>query len=193
MTDDAGPRRMRGGPTPGLTPSQTVGPFLSIGLHWDDGPHAVPDGTAGAVRIGGVLLDGAGDPVGDGVVETWQADADGAFAPRPGFRGLARSLTGADGTWEVLTVMPAPLPTPDGEVEAPHLDVSVFARGLLDRLVTRVYFPDQSANDTDPVLRAVPPSRRGTLVARAVPGGYRFDIRLQGHQGGGDETVFFDL
>lgn len=185
----------------GLTPAQTVGPFLAIGLAWPDGPAAVAAGTAGAVRIAGVVLDGAGDPVPDGMVETWQADPAGRFAhpddPRgpaaptvAGFRGFARCLTDAHGRWHVDTVKPGPLPTPEGGLEAPHLDVSVFARGLLDRVVTRLYFPDEAvANAADPVLARVPEARRHTLIA--VPDGeaLRFDIRLQGEQ----ETVFFDL
>lgn len=185
-----------------LTPSQTAGPFLSIGLGWPDGGDVVPPGTAGAFRLHGRVLDGAGDPLTDAVVETWQADPDGRFdhpddprgaAPSrvPGFRGFGRSLTDADGHWEVRTVRPGPLPAPDGGTEAPHLDVTVLARGLLDRLVTRVYLPDEPLNATDPVLRQVPPERRSTLVAtREDDGGtLRFDIRLQGE----GETVFLQV
>lgn len=184
-----------------LTPSQTVGPFLHIALPWPDGPDVVPEGTHGAIRLVGRVLDGAGEPVTDALIETWQADPEGRFVhpddPRgdsrvraEGFRGFGRCPTGADGSYEIRTVIPGPLPAPDGEQEAPHLDVSVFARGLLDRLVTRVYFPAEPANETDPVLRAVPSDRRSTLIA--VPeddAGYRFDIVLQG----AGETVFFDV
>lgn len=190
------------GPFP-LTPAQTVGPFLRIALDWPDGPQVVPPGTVGAVRIGGRVIDGAGDPVGDALVETWQADPDGRFAhpddPRgpvdpavPGFRGFGRCPTDEQGRYEVLTVKPAALPGPDGRVEAPHLDVSVFARGLLDRVVTRIYFPDEpAANAADPVLAAIPdPARRATLIAVAEDDGrLRFDIHLQGER----ETVFFAL
>jgi protocatechuate 3,4-dioxygenase alpha subunit len=185
-----------------LTPSQTVGPFLHIALPWPDGPDVVPPGTPGTLRIVGRVVDGAGEPVPDGLIETWQADPDGRFAhaddPRgaaepsvQGFRGFGRCETDGDGCYEIRTLKPGPLPTPDGGVEAPHLDVSVFARGLLDRVVTRLYFPDEAeANEADPVLAAVPAKRRGTLVASAVePGVLRFDIVLQG----ADETVFFDL
>jgi protocatechuate 3,4-dioxygenase alpha subunit len=184
----------------GLTPSQTVGPYLGIALPWDDGPYAVPEGTPGAVRIFGRVLDGHGDPVGDALVETWQADPDGRFdhpddprgAARPsveGFRGFARCPTDADGRWAVLTLKPGPLPAGDDDrTEAPHVDVSVFARGMLNRVVTRVYFPDEAeANAADPVLASVEPERRSTLVAVAEDGGYRFDVRLQGDH----ETVFF--
>jgi protocatechuate 3,4-dioxygenase, alpha subunit len=185
----------------GLTPTQTVGPFLSIGLTWDDGPDVVPQGSPGAIEIVGHLYDGNGAAVPDGLIETWQADADGRFAhpddPRDagpptsgGFRGFGRSATDAEGRWHVTTVKPGPLPTPDGAIEAPHLDVSVFARGLLDRVVTRIYFPDETdANRNDPVLSAIEPARRASLIA--IPAGdmLHFDIHLQGP----DETVFFDV
>jgi protocatechuate 3,4-dioxygenase alpha subunit len=181
-----------------LTPSQTVGPFLHIGLPWDDGPSVVPEGQPGAVVIAGTVRDGEGAPVPDALVETWQADPAGRFThpddPRgPGtgdFRGFGRCATDADGRYWIRTVKPGPLPTPDGGTEAPHLDVTVLARGLLDRVVTRIYFPDEeAANAADPVLSTVDESRRGTLVATATDGGYRFDIRLQGS----GETVFFDV
>lgn len=189
--------------TGGLTPSQTVGPFLDLGLPWDDGPFVVPPATPGAVRVTGQVLDGAGAPLPDAVVETWQADPDGRFdhpddprgAARPtvaGFRGFGRSTTDGDGRYEIVTLRPGPLPAPDGGTEAPHLDVSVFARGMLDRVVTRIYFPDeQAANAADPVLSAVDdPGRRGTLIAAAgADGELLFDIRLQGDH----ETVFFDV
>ena len=126
-----------------LTPSQTAGPFLAIGLPWADGPYVMPEGTPGAIMIGGRVLDGAGAPVTDAMVETWQADPDGRFAhpddPRgsseaAGFRGFGRCLTDAAGRYRVTTLRPGRLPSADGGWEAPHLDVSVFARGLLDRL-----------------------------------------------------------
>ena len=180
------------------TPAQTVGPFLSLGLDWPDGPGVVDPGTPGAVRIGGRLLDGNGDGVGDGLIETWQAGPDGRFpepapaaAPGGAFRGFGRCLTDAGGNWEVVTLKPAPLPAPGGAREAPHLDVSVFARGLLHRLVTRIYFSDEAAaNAEDPVLRSLPDAAaRATLIAEGAEGGYRIDIHLQGP----DETVFFRL
>jgi protocatechuate 3,4-dioxygenase, alpha subunit len=187
-----------------LTPSQTTGPFLAIGLPWVDGPYVVPEGTPGTITIGGRVLDGAGEPVTDAIVETWQADPDGRFAhpddprgplcPAAGFRGFGRCPTDAAGRYRLLTLRPGRLPSADGGWEAPHLDVSVFARGLLDRVVTRIYFPDeQAANLADPVLAAIAdPDRRTTLIAAAEPGlqgQFRFDIRLQGER----ETVFFDL
>jgi protocatechuate 3,4-dioxygenase alpha subunit len=185
-----------------LTPSQTVGPYFSMRLPWPQGPCVVAAGAPGAVTVYGRLLDGAGDPVPDGLIETWQASPAGRFAhpgdprgPVPGgdlaFRGFGRCPTGHDGTYQIVTLKPGPLPSGDGRTEAPHIDVSVFARGMLDRCVTRIYFPDEdAANDADPVLQAVPAARRATLVA--VPAGQnllRFDIHLQGD----GETVFFDL
>jgi protocatechuate 3,4-dioxygenase, alpha subunit len=172
------------------TPSQTIGPFFAVGLIWPDGAEAVPEGTPGAVRIGGRVLDGQGDPVPDALVETWQADPQGRFAS-PGFRGFGRCPTDAEGCWAIRAVKPGALSAPDGGVEAPHLDVSVFARGLLGRLVTRIYFPDEAqANAADPVLASVEdPAARARLVAVAEADGLRFDIRLQGEQ----ETPFLAI
>lgn len=180
-----------------LTPTQTVGPYLSLGLPWPDGPDVVPDGTPGAVLVGGTVVDGTGALVPDALVETWQADPDGRFdhpddprgAAKPtveGFRGFGRCPTDDEGRWRIRTVLPGALPD-----EAPHIDVSVFARGLLDRVVTRIYFPEHTdAHATDPLLAAVPEARRHTLVAVAEgPGRYRFDIRLRGE----GETVFLAL
>jgi protocatechuate 3,4-dioxygenase alpha subunit len=195
----------------GITPSQTVGPFLRIGLTWPEGEQVVPAGTPGAVVITGCLYDGNGEPVNDGVIETWQADANGRFThpddprgsanPEPaGFRGLGRSETDDDGRYRIVTVKPGPLPAPDGQLEASHIDVSVFARGLLDRVVTRIYFPDEvAANAADPVLCAIDDDRlRSTLVA--VPdagqdGALQFDIHLRFdiHLQGEHETAFFDV
>ncbi len=182
------------------TPSQTIGPFFALpgGLPWPDGPEVVPEGTSGAITMHGYLFDGAGDPVPDGLLETWQADERGRFAhpddPRddaagPGsFPGFGRCATDTDGRFWFRTVKPGALPAPAGGTEAPHIDLTVFARGMLHRVVTRVYFPDEtSANEADPVLSAVDSERRSTLIARSEGSGLRFDVRLQGH----DETVFF--
>jgi protocatechuate 3,4-dioxygenase, alpha subunit len=190
----------------GVTPSQTIGPFLAIGLPWPDGPYVVPPGTPGALVISGRVFDGSGAPVPDALVETWQADPDSRFdhpddprgAVRPavaGFRGFGRSATDADGNYQITTLRPGALPVVGGGSEAPHLDVTVFARGLLDRVATRIYFPDEvEANAADPVLAAIADSaRRSTLIAAADPAqpgtAFRFDIRLQGE----GETVFFDV
>lgn len=176
----------------GSTPSQTVGPYLAIGLPWPDGPDVVAPGTVGEVRIGGTVYDAEGNPVPDAMLETWQADPCGRFDhpddPRgavPGWRGFGRAPTDQQGRWAVRTVLPGALPG-----QAPHVDVSVFARGLLHRLVTRIYFPEHAEEHaTDPVLASVPPPRRATLVAVPDGAGYRFDVRL----GGDRETVFFDV
>ncbi len=192
--------------TQGITPSQTIGPFLAIGLPWPDGPYVVPPGTPGAITISGRVLDGAGSPVPDALVETWQADPDGRFDhpddPRgaaaragPAFRGFGRSATDPEGRYRIVTLRPGSLPCPGGGSEAPHLDVSVFARGLLDRVVTRIYFPDEAeTNAADPVLAEIPDAdRRATLVAVADPdrpgSEFHFDIWLKGER----ETVFFDV
>jgi protocatechuate 3,4-dioxygenase, alpha subunit len=170
------------------TPSQTVGPFLSIGMPWPDGPTVVPVGTEGAILITGTVLDGAATPIPDALIETWQADPHGNFAhpespQQTDFRGFGRCPTDAQGNYWILTLPPGELPG-----QAPHIDVSVFARGLLHRVVTRIYFPDNN-NTNDPALDTVPEDRRHTLMATPSEDGYRFDIRLQGPE----ETVFFDV
>jgi protocatechuate 3,4-dioxygenase, alpha subunit len=192
-----------------VTPSQTVGPFFAGALTWPEGWYVVAPGTPGAVWLRGQVFDGAGEPVPDALVETWQADHGGRFDhpddPRgaagavPGFRGFGRCGTDPAGHYAILTVKPGPVPgpavpdpaggSPHATVQAPHLAMSVFARGLLTRVVTRVYFPDEpAANAADPVLRLVPDDgARATLVAEPADDGYRFDIRLQGEH----ETVFF--
>lgn len=178
------------------TPSQTVGPFLHIGLTWEDGPHVVPEGTPGAVWLRGRVLDGSGETITDALVETWQADADGRFdhpddprGPVGDFRGFGRSDT-TGGSFGIHTVVPGPVPGFADEVQAPHIDVSILARGLVHRTVTRIYFPEHAdAHEHDPVLRSVPAERRETLIATRTDDGYVFDVRLQGDR----ETVFFDV
>jgi protocatechuate 3,4-dioxygenase, alpha subunit len=168
------------------TPSQTVGPFFAIELPYAEGPYVVPDGAEGAVWLRGRVLDGAGDPIPDALVETWQADPDGRFDSD--FRGFGRSGTDAEGAWAIHTLKPGPVPAPDGGMQAPHVDLTVFARGLLRHLVTRLYFDDEAeANAADPVLSGLPDADRATLVATGEDDGYRLDIHLQGQ----DETVFF--
>lgn len=182
------------------TPSQTVGPYFAIGLPWGAGPYAVAEGAPGAIRIAGMVYDGAGEPVPDHLIETWQADPDGRFADLhdhgepsqlQGFRGFARcAAEDGDGSFEIFTVKPGPVAGPGGSMQAPHIDVSVFARGMLCRCVTRIYFADEpAANQADPVLSLVPADRVQTLLAQPTDDGYRFDIRLQGP----GETVFFDI
>lgn len=186
----------------GTTPSQTVGPYYAIGLPWPEGPHVVPPSAPGAIRLRGSVYDGRGAVVADHLIETWQADPDGRFADLhgagpagpsqlDGFRGFGRcGYEQGDGSYEIVTVKPGRVPGPGGVLQAPHVDVSLFARGLLQRLVTRIYFADEeTANAEDPVLRSVPAQRRERMLAMPDEDGYRFDIRIQGPR----ETVFFAL
>jgi protocatechuate 3,4-dioxygenase alpha subunit len=180
----------------GTTPSATVGPYLAIGLTWPDGAWAADEGTEGGVWIRGSIHDGNGDVVPDAMVETWQADPDGGFPSRedprgassyPGFRGYARAQT-LTGEFEIFTLKPGRVPDGEGGLQAPHIDVSIFARGLLDRVVTRIYFADEAeANAQDVVLRGLTEEQRQTLIATPTEDGYRFDVHLQGDR----ETVFF--
>lgn len=170
-----------------LTPSQTVGPFFGHALPWPDGPHVVAADAPGAIWLRGVVLDGAGKPVPDALIESWQADPDGRL-DNGSFRGFGRCPTDEQGRWAIRTVKPGAVPGPDGRTQAPHIALSVFARGLLNRVVTRVYFADEAEpNAADPVLSEVPEPLRATLLARQAKGGYSFEIRLQGEH----ETVFF--
>lgn len=173
------------------TTSQTVGPYLHIGLTWLITEDLAPAGIAGErVSIAGRVLDGDGKAVDDALVEIWQADAQGRYA-QPGFRGFGRSATDAQGGFRFKTIKPGRVPAPDGRLQAPHLAVNIFMRGLLKQLVTRVYFPDDPVNAEDAVLALVPAERRGTLIARKLsgkPGALEWNVILQGR----DETVFFD-
>jgi protocatechuate 3,4-dioxygenase, alpha subunit len=163
------------------TPPQTIGPFFHIGLDVPGTECLVPADHSAAVRIEGRVLDGAGDPVRDGLVELWDAQG-GRFG---------RCATDGQGRYHFLAAKPGAGVSGGEAAEAPHLNVSVFARGLLDRLVTRIYFPDEAAaNAADPVLSMIAdPRQRATLVARAEAAVLHFDIHLQGDQ----ETVFFAL
>ncbi|MEV5710378.1 protocatechuate 3,4-dioxygenase subunit alpha [Actinoallomurus sp. NPDC052274] len=171
------------------TPSQTVGPFFGYALPYADGPYVVPEWRPDAIRIRGRVLDGAGEPLPDALVEIWQADADGNV-PRGGgalrragkdFSGFGRCGTDAAGNYWFSTIKPGG--------PAPHIAVLVFARGLLKPVATRLYFPGEPGNATDPVLSGVPAERRDTLVAvREDERSYRFDV----HLGGERETVFFE-
>jgi protocatechuate 3,4-dioxygenase alpha subunit len=185
----------------GLTPFSTVGPFFKLLVR--DRAEGIDVLTTDATRgeritIDGTLLDGAGAPIDDGLIEIWQADADGRYAdpqdPHAGtadkqFGGFGRVATGSPGRFTFHTIKPGVVPGPDGRLQAPHILVSVMARGIMTRCWTRIYFADEPLNADDPVLERVPAERRDTLLARPVgDANYRFDIVIQGMQ----ETVFFD-
>jgi protocatechuate 3,4-dioxygenase alpha subunit len=169
------------------TPSQTVGPFFDFGLCVRPAAALVAPGSDGAIEIAGRLLDGAGAPVPDGLVEIWQADAAGRYTA--GF-GWGRCGTDSEGQFAFTTVKPGPVREPDDRVQAPHATLLCFARGLLKPVLTRVYFPDEAAaNAADPVLRAIADDDgRASLIAQAAGDGrYAFDVVLQGD----GQTVFF--
>jgi protocatechuate 3,4-dioxygenase alpha subunit len=189
----------------GITPSQTVGPFFHFSLTpTDQGFRGIaddnlvtPDAVGAPIRIAGRLIDGAGNPVPDAMIEIWQADGAGRYAgsePRANtsFKGFGRAATSKEGAFGFTTVKPGAVPGPDGRLQAPHINVGVFARGMLKRLFTRIYFEGEPGNAGDAILALVPAERRATLIARrdGISGGmglYVFDIRLQGD----GETVFF--
>lgn len=184
-----------------LTPFSTVGPFFKLLVRdrAEGTDCLVTAATRGnRITIEGTLRDGAGAPIDDGLVEIWQADAEGRFhhpedfqeaVADPAFDGFGRAATGQDGAFTFQTIKPGRVPGPDGAPQAPHVLVSVMARGIMSRCWTRLYFEDEPANAEDAVLQIVPPERRETLLARRVAEGrYRFDIVVQGN----GETVFFD-
>jgi protocatechuate 3,4-dioxygenase, alpha subunit len=184
------------------TTSQTVGPFFKIGLEWLYRDNLVVEGVSGErVTIQGRILDGDGLPVPDAIVEIWQANAHGKYDHpedtqakplEPGFNGYGRVPTSAEGIFRFAIIKPGPVPAPNGKEQAPHLVVSVFMRGVLRRLVTRMYFPDDARNSGDQILNLVEPARRATLIAKKIAGvsvSLEWNVVLQGP----DETVFFDL
>jgi protocatechuate 3,4-dioxygenase, alpha subunit len=192
---------------PERTPSQTVGPYLHIGLVQGEygareifSPAIADASMPGThIRIEGRVFDGEGNALPDALIELWQADHQGRYAhPADGrqvasnsFRGFGRCATSKTGDFGFSTVKPGQVPGPGGKLQAPHINVGILARGLLKRLFTRVYFAGDPANAADPILALVPADRRETLMAKpdpAKPSVLRFDIRLQGK----DETVFFD-
>ena len=183
----------------GVSAFQTVGPYFDIFLRSRVPLVMVTPETRGQrIAIDGVLFDGAGMVIPDGLVEIWQADTEGRYAhpddPRgssadPSFYGYGWRHTNAAGAFHFDTIKPGSIATPGGEPQAPHIMVSVMGRGILTRFITRLYFDDEAANAQDAVLQLVPDARRHTLIARTTsPGVYQFDIRLQG----AGETVFFD-
>ncbi|UYM06742.1 protocatechuate 3,4-dioxygenase subunit alpha [Solicola gregarius] len=175
------------------TPGQTVGPFFGYALPYGGGNLLVPRDRPDAIRLHGRVIDGAGEPVPDALVEVWQPDNDGRVIREAGslrrdgrtFTGWGRAATAADGEYEFTTVEP-------GSAEpgrAAFFAITVFARGLLDRLFTRAYLPDQRSLASDPLLAGLPEARQASLIATRDAGGFRFDIVLQGT----NETVFLDL
>ncbi len=175
----------------GRTPSQAAGPFTALGVRWFVSGSIGRDRRDREILLHGQLLDGSGAPVTDALLEFWQADDEGRFPPQsgPDWTGFGRCFTDAGGYYRLRTLKPAPLLSGTSDTEAPHVNVSIFAAGLLQRLVTRCYFSDEvAANLFDPVLASIDePGRRASLIAGAETGGYRFDVRLQGDR----ETVFF--
>jgi protocatechuate 3,4-dioxygenase alpha subunit len=202
-----------------ITPSQTIGPFFAYGLtpegrcDWKPSDHyaafkttvadnlVTPDASGERIRIEGRITDGDGVGINDAMIEIWQADAQGRYAspadkralPNAQFKGHGRSATNKQGEFAFDTIKPGAVPGPNGAMQAPHIVVAVFSRGMLRQVYTRLYFGDEAANAADPILALVAADRRDTLIAKAEQGGqqsvYRFDIRLQGD----NETVFFDV
>src|SRR5262245_7222382 len=163
------------------TPSQTVGPYLHVGLAWLTIDRlASRESCAEQLTIEGHVLDGDAQPVPDALVEIWQADADGQYSSQ-NFRGFGRVPTDRDGRFQFFTIKPGAVEDLQGGKQAPHVLVSVFMRGLLKQLVTRIYFPDEPRNADDYVLRRVPAERRSTLIAQLVSAGkLKWNIILQG-------------
>ncbi|AGL16599.1 protocatechuate 3,4-dioxygenase subunit alpha [Actinoplanes sp. N902-109] len=174
-------------------PGQTVGPFFHLGLPYDGGNELVPPGRAGAIRLHGRVLDGDGVPVPDAMLELWQAGPDGTVVQQPGslrrdgwtFTGFGRTATTVDGHYSFTTVEPGPT----GPGRPAFFAFTVFARGLLDRLFTRAYLPGADEAGTDPLLAALPPERRTTLLTTRDATGLAFDVHLQGPH----ETVFLSF
>jgi len=187
------------------TPSQTVGPFFHLGMarpEWADLTSENAEGER--IAIEGRVLDGDGAPVPDAVIEVWQANAAGRYnhpddrqQDKPldlRFRGFGRVATDAEGRFRLATIRPGPVPGRGNALQAPHINVAIFARGLLKHLYTRIYFADEPRNAGDPLLAAIEDeAARRTLLARraepANPALYRFDIVLQGDS----ETAFLDI
>jgi len=183
-----------------LTPFQTVGPFFDFGLAYANGNQLARDGVAGRrIAIEGRVIDGAGAGLPDALVEIWQADAHGRYrhpednrhtAADPAFDGFGRTPTDREGNFRFDTIMPGRVPGPDGTLQASHVLLSLLARGVLTRYVTRIYFENDPALSDDAILQLVPEARRSTLIAaRAGEHTYRFDVVIQGP----GETVFFDI
>jgi protocatechuate 3,4-dioxygenase alpha subunit len=192
----------------GQTPSQTVGPYFTMRLSGEgDNVLATPETLGQRIRIDGRVLDGARKHIEDALIESWQADAGGRYhhpddnrtdiPADPAFTGFGRCASDfKTGSYSFLTIKPGPVPHPDGGMQAPHISLTIQARGMLNPTFTRLYFSDEvEANSSDPVLQSVPKERRSTLIATRVDDDassvptYLFDILYQGD----DETVFFDV
>jgi protocatechuate 3,4-dioxygenase alpha subunit len=168
-------------------------------MTWAVDENFAPPGVAGErIRVSGRVVDGDGNPVNDAMLEIWQANSHGRYAhPEDtrdlpldkGFTGWGRVVTDEDGRFRFATIKPGRVPAPDGKLQAPHLNVTIFMRGMLKHLITRIYFDGDAANASDPVLAQVPQARRGTLLARGASGDLAWNVVLQGR----DETVFFEL
>ena len=186
-----------------LTPtgSQTVGPYFHIGLSGMLIPAIAGPGVEGSrITIRGRIVDADQKPIPDALLETWQADAAGMYAHpkhkegqplRTGFLGFGRVATDDDGAFSLTTIKPGRVPGPGGVLQGPHIAVSIFMRGILRHLVTRIYFPDEPTNEEDPILRLVHPERRATLIAKKISGdseSLEWNVYCAGEQ----ETVFFD-
>jgi protocatechuate 3,4-dioxygenase alpha subunit len=192
--------------TPPPTGSQTVGPFFHLGVSFLTREHLEAQGITGEiVTIRGKVLDGDGNPVPDALLEIWQADASGQYLTEPPdqnsprFKGFGRVETDKSGSFSFTTIKPGRVPFADGSLQAPHIAVTLFSRGLLKPLWTRIYFPGEPSNAQDVVLNLVPPERRRTLIARqtnkngagtARENILEWNIVMQGS--GDNETVFFD-
>ncbi len=183
-----------------LTPFQTVGPFFAICLSESGCARIATEHALGRhITIEGTVSDGVGAAVPDALVEIWQANAAGRYAHPddhqskpldPNFTGYGRAPTDDEGRFSIETITPGRVPGPDGALQAPHLLLGILARGILTRLVTRVYFDDEPSNADDAILSLVPADRRATLIARRTAAHtYQFDLTLQGDH----ETVFFDV
>ncbi|MBI1777954.1 MAG: protocatechuate 3,4-dioxygenase subunit alpha [Proteobacteria bacterium] len=182
------------------TPSQTVGPYLAIGLKWLTTTDLARGAAGDRIAISGSLLDGDGKPIPDALLDLWQANSQGKYthpedqqakALDPAFFGFGRVPTDKSGAFRFTTIKPGPVPGLGNSLQAPHIVVCLFMRGLLKQLFTRIYFSDEAANGTDPVLGSIDDAaRRETLIAQRVnaTGDYRWNIQMQGDR----ETVFFD-
>jgi protocatechuate 3,4-dioxygenase alpha subunit len=201
----SGPAPLRETPmTSAPTASQTVGPFFHLGMTYLERSNLVPEGNAGGrITLRGRVLDGDGHPVPDAMVEIWQADSAGRYlddvplrnSSASRFLGFGRIETDENGRFTFTTIKPGRVPSPDGSLQAPHIVVTLFSRGLLKPLRTRVYFPDEPGNAEDAVLKLVPQERRPTLLATCSGGAasepekiFEWNIVMQGD----GETVFFD-